>query len=92
MLIHRYDLTGQSVGSIPVSPALRGGYRLVGVVVKASASGAEDLGFESRSRRREFPGSSHTGDLRIDTPVATQPGAWCHRVNAGTGWSGVSIL
>ena len=31
------------------------GYHLVGLVVKASASGAEDPGFESRLRR-DFPG------------------------------------
>ena len=62
--------------------------RLAGLVVKATASGAE---FESRLRR-DFSGSSHTSDLKIGTPVATLPGAWRYRVNAGTGWSGVSIL
>ena len=35
--------------------------RLGGLVVKASASGAEDPGFESRLRR-DFSGSSHTSD------------------------------
>ena len=39
-----------------------------------------------------FPGSSHTSDLKIGTPVATLPGAWRYRVSAGTGWPGVSIL
>ena len=41
-----------------------------------------------------FPGSSHrtTSDLKIDTPVATLPGAWRYRVSAGTGRAGVSIL
>ena len=39
-----------------------------------------------------FLGSSHTSDLKIGTPVATLPGAWCYRVSAGTGWPGVSIL
>ena len=39
-----------------------------------------------------FPGSSHTSDLEIGTPVAILPGAWRYRVNAGTGWPGVSIL
>ena len=38
-----------------------------------------------------FPGSSHTSDLKIGTPVATLPGAWRYRVSAGTGWTGVSI-
>ena len=66
-------------------------YRLVGLVVKASASGAEDPGFESRLRR-DFSGSSHTSDLNIGTPVATLPGAWRYRVSAGTGRPGVSIL
>ena len=39
-----------------------------------------------------FSGSGHTSDLKIGTPVATLPGAWCCRVSAGTGWPGVSIL
>ena len=58
---------------------------------KASASTAEDPGFESRLRR-DFSGSSHTGDLKIGTPVATLPGALRYRVSAGTGRPGVSIL
>ena len=52
-------------------------YGLVGLVVKASTLGAEDPGFESRLRR-DFSGSSHTSDLKIGTPVATLPGAWCY--------------
>ena len=59
---------------------------LVGLVVKASASRAEDPGFGI------FPGSSHTGDLKLGTPAATLPGEWRYRVSAGTGWPGVSIL
>ena len=39
------------------------GHRLVGLVVKASASRVEDAGFESRLRR-DFFGSSHTSDLK----------------------------
>ena len=39
-----------------------------------------------------FPGSSHTSDLKIGTPVATLPGAWRYRVSTGTGRPGVSIL
>ena len=66
------------------------GYRLVDVV-KASASGAEDPGFESRLRR-DFYGSSHTSDFKIGIPVATMPGTWHYRVSAGTGLPGVSIL
>ena len=57
-------------------------------MVKASASGAEDPGFESR----DFSGSSHTSDLKTGTPVTTLPGAWHYRVSAGTGRPGVSIL
>ena len=44
------------------------------------------------ARAGMFPGSSHTSDLKIGTPVAILPGAWCYRVSAGTGWPGVSIL
>ena len=58
---------------------------------KASASRAEDPGFESRLRR-DFFGSSHTSDLKIGTPVATLPVDWRYRVSTGTGWPGVSIL
>ena len=38
------------------------------------------------------PGSSHTSDLKIDTLVATLPGAWLYRVSAGAGWASVSLL
>ena len=65
--------------------------RLVGLVVKASASGAEDPGFESRLRR-DISGSSYTSDLKIGTQVATLPGAGHYRVSAGTGHPSVSIL
>ena len=65
--------------------------RLAGLVVKASTSGAEDPGFES-CLRQDFSGLSHTSDLKIGTPVAVLPGAWRHRVSAGTGQRGVSIL
>ena len=58
---------------------------------KASASRAEDPGFESRLRR-DFSGWSHTSDLKIGTPVATLPGAWRYRVSTGTGRLGVSML
>ena len=65
--------------------------RLVGLVVKASASRAGDPGFESRWGGI-FSGSSHTSDLKTGTPVATLPGAWRYRVSTGTGRPGVSIL
>ena len=64
---------------------------LAGLVVKASASGAEDPGFESRLRRG-FSGSNHTSDFKIGTPAATLLSAWGYRISAGTGQPGVSIL
>ena len=66
-------------------------YMCVGLVVKASASRAEDPGFESRLRR-DFFGVSHTSDFKIGTPVAALPGTWHYSVSAGTGRPGVSIL
>ena len=65
--------------------------RLVGLVVKVSAPGVEDPGFESCSRW-DFSRSSHTSDFKIGTPVATLSGAWRYRVSAETGQPGVSIL
>ena len=59
---------------------------LVGLVAKASTSRAADPRFDSRLRRREFSGSSHTSDFKIGTPVATLPGAWRYKVSTGTGW------
>ena len=41
---------------------------------------------------RIFPGSSQNSDFKIDTSVATLPGAWSYRDSAGTGRPGVSIL
>ena len=66
--------------------------RLIGVVVKASASGAAGPLFYSRLRRGDFYGSSHTNDFNISTPVATLSGAWRNRVGAGTGRIDVCIL
>ena len=57
---------------------------------KASTSGAEDPGFESRLRRNFFGVIPET--KKIGTPVTTLPGTWRYRVGAGTGWPGVSIL
>ena len=65
--------------------------RLVGLVVKASTSREQDPVFESRLQQ-DFSGLCHTSDLKIGTPVATLPGAWCYRVSAGTGRPGVSLL
>ena len=64
---------------------------LVGLVVKMSASGAEDPGFES-CLRWDFSRSSHTSDLKLGTPVATLPGAWHYRVSTRIGLPSVSIL
>ena len=58
-------------------------HRLVGLVVKV---------FAPRVRRGNFAMSSRNSGFKIGTPVATLSGAWRYRVNAGTGWSGVSIL
>ena len=60
-------------------------------MLKASASRAEIPG-SNPVCNRIFPGSSHTSDLQIGTPVATLPGAWHYRISAGTGWPGVNIL
>ena len=73
---------------IPVSRIF---HRLVGLVVKASASRAEDPVFESHLRRT-FSGSSRTSDLYIGTPVTTLLGTWRYRVSAGTNRPSVSIL
>ena len=43
-------------------------YRLVDLLVKASASGAEDPGFESRLQR-DFSGSRHTNGLKLGSAV-----------------------
>ena len=40
--------------------------------------------------RKEFSGSSHTSDFKTGTPVDTLPGAWHHRVSAGTGRPGLT--
>ena len=61
-------------------------------MVTALAWRTEDPGFSNPACARFFPGSGHTSDLEIGTPVATLPGAWRYRVSAGTGWPDVSIL
>ena len=58
-------------------------------LIQASASKAEDPGFDSGLRHGDFSGSSHSSDLKIGTPVATLPGTWRCQC---TGWPGVSIL
>ena len=55
--------------------------RLVGLVIKASASRVDSPGFDFRLRG----GSSHTSDLQTGTPVATLLGARRYGVSAGIG-------
>ena len=64
--------------------------RLIELVAKVSTSRAEDLGFHSHLRQKDFSGSNHTNDLKIGTQVATLSGAW--RYSPVTGWPGVRIL
>ena len=66
-------------------------YRLVGLVVRRPPRERKVPG-SNPACAGIFSGSSHTSDLNIGTPVATQPGAWCYRVSTGTGRPGVSIL
>ena len=65
--------------------------RLVGLVVRRPPRERKIPG-SNPACAGIFSGSSHTSDLKIGTPVATLPGAWCYRVSAGTGRPGVSIL
>ena len=54
--------------------------RLVGLVVTVSASRERKIPGSNPARAEIFPGSSHTNDLEIGTPVATLSGAWQYRV------------
>ena len=65
--------------------------RLVGLVVRRPPRERKIPG-SNPACAGIFPGSSHTSDSKIGTPVATLPGAWRYRVSAGTGRPGVSIL
>ena len=62
--------------------------RIVGLVVKASASRAADLGSIPAFPVGLFPGR----DLNTGTPVAALPGAWRYGVSSGTGWPDVNVL
>ena len=77
----------QWLARLPFLPA----NRLGGLMIKPSASRAEDPGFESRLLR-DFPGLSHTSYLKNWHTGVTLPGAWRYRVSAGTGWPSVSLL
>ena len=61
--------------------------RIIGLVVKVSASKAEDPWFDSCLHCGDFSGSSHTCDLKIGTPVATLPEAWSWDWSAGCGYT-----
>ena len=65
--------------------------RLVGLVFNVRLESGRS-GVQFSLVAWDFSGSSHTSDLKIDTPLATLPGTWRYRVSAGTGWHGVSIL
>ena len=66
-----------------LAPFLHTPYHVVGIVVRVSATRAEDPRFDSRLRCGDLSESRHTSDT---------PGAWRYRVSAGTGWPDVSIL
>ena len=55
-------------------------YRLVGLVVNASASIAEDPEFKFQSRRDFFPVRVIPVTSKLGTPVTALPGAWRYRV------------
>ena len=65
--------------------------RLVGLVVKAFAKRAANLGSVFSFGVDLFPDQVIPVSYKCP-PVATLPGAWRYRVSAGTGWSGVSVL
>ena len=67
------------------------GNRLAGLVVRRPSRERKIPG-SNPACTGIFSGSSHTGDLKIGTPVATLPGAWRYRINTVTGRPGVSIL
>ena len=66
--------------------------RLAGLVIKGSASGAEDPGFESHLHCGSFWAESYQWYKKIGTAVVTLPGTSHYRVSAGTGQPGISIL
>ena len=66
--------------------------RLVGLVVKASASTVAVVGSSPAVAVHPLAGSRHATDSRTASPAPTLPGAWRFRVGAGTGWPGVRVL
>ena len=68
-------------------------HRLVGLVVKASASRAEGPGFDSCLRCGDFSGSMESYRwLKNWQSSGTLPGTWRYGVITGSGLPGVSIL
>ena len=61
-------------------------------MVKASASGAEDLGLIPAFAVGIISRSSHTSDFKTGNPVATLPGARRYGVSGGAGWPRVTTL
>ena len=66
--------------------------RLAGLVVRRPPQERKIRGSSPACTGFFFSWSSHTGDLIIDTPVATLPGAWRYSISSWTGRPGVSIL
>ena len=85
-------ITMTTKAQICTAYSLLSGDSLVGLVVKASASRAEDLVFDSRFRDGDFSGSRYTSDVKVGTLEATLPSSWRYRGSAETGRPGVSIL
>ena len=73
VLVELKKPNGKELCPIACSSVISITYGLAGLVIKASASGAEDPGFES-CLQRDFSGSRHTSDIKIGTPVAAAPG------------------
>ena len=80
-----------SVADVVFPSCSMGSHRLVGLVVKRPPRERKVPG-SNPACDGIFPGSSHTSDFKIGTPVATLPGAWRYRVSTGTGRPAVSIL
>ena len=67
--------------------------RLVGLVVKASASRAADPGSNALLLWIFFPGRVLPMTYKLVLQgLPRGSGAWSYRVSAGTGWPGVSVL
>ena len=79
------DLIFQAIKCICTKIGLHITHCLIGLVVNTSVWRVENLSFDSRLCRGDFT-------LKSGTPVATLPGIWCYRANAGTDWPVVSIL